>query len=73
MTATLDKARKNYHQRKERLQLPAYVLGFLSIVILLSGILLHLKTLLLIGILSLIITIYFIILGKSFHKMIFRK
>ncbi len=68
----LDKARKDYY-RRQRLEMPGWVLGFIGLAILITGILLTINTVIIIGVLVLAIAGYLIIIGRMARKTIFRK
>lgn len=69
----LDKATKEYHRRKARLEMPGWVLGFIGVVILIAGIWSKIMALSVIGILFLALAVYFIIMGRMAHKTVFKK
>ena len=69
----LDKATKEYYARKGKLELPGYIIAGISAVTLITGIWFGIKAIITIGILSLSLGIYFIILAWTAHKTILRK
>jgi len=69
----LDKATREYYNRRARLEMPGWIAGMFSITTLVTGILLNLKTLIAIGILLLAISLYTVIIGRTAHKTLFRR
>ena len=68
----LDKARKDYY-RRQRLEMPGWILGFIGLVVLLTGILYNVKVVTIIGVLILAIAGYLVIMGRMARNTIFRK
>tara|TARA_Y100000310_G_scaffold233475_1_gene236336 strand:- start:10074 stop:10295 length:222 start_codon:yes stop_codon:yes gene_type:complete len=68
----LDKARKDYY-RRQRLEMPRWILGFIGLVVLLTGILYNVKVVTIIGVLILAIAGYLVIMGRMARNTIFRK
>ena len=73
MTRLLDKATKEYAKRESILTLPGFILAFISVAVIITGIWINLKTLIAIGILILAIAAYMLIMGKTAFKTIFRR
>ena len=69
----LDKATREYYQRKAWLEMPGWIAGFISIATLITGILLKVNTVLVIGVLLLAIAAYCVIMGRIAHQTLFRK
>ena len=69
----MDKATREYYNRRARLEMPGWIAGMFSITTLVTGILLNLKTLIAIGILLLAISLYTVIIGRTAHKTLFRR
>lgn len=72
-TRVLDKATKSYYRREELLTSPGFILGYISIAVIITGIWISLKSLIAIGILLLALAAYLHIMGKTAFKTIFRK
>lgn len=68
----LDKARKDYY-RRQRLEMPGWILAFIGLAVLITGILLTIKSVIVVGVLVLAIAGYLIIMGRMARKTIFRK
>ena len=68
-TRMLDKETQKYHNRRKKFETPGWIMLTLSIIFIIAG-LLKTKILLTIGILTLALAIYFIIIGKTTHQII---
>ena len=73
MVKALDKAKKEYYGTRAKLEMPGWVLGFISLRILLTGILLRMNSVIAIGILILSLSVFFILFGRSAHQGLLRK
>ncbi|MFH1669132.1 MAG: hypothetical protein ABIA62_04350 [Candidatus Woesearchaeota archaeon] len=69
----LDKATKSYYRREGLFATPGFILGYISVAVIITGIWINLKTLIAIGILILAIAAYLHVMGKTAFKTIFRK
>lgn len=72
-TRALDKATKQYYQRRAWLEMPGWIAGGISIATIITGFLLKINAVTVIGILVLAIATYCVIMGRVAHKTLFRK
>ena len=72
-TRALDKATKSYYRREGLLTTPGFILGYISVAVIITGIWISLKTLIAIGVLLLAIATYLHIMGKTAFKTLFRR
>ncbi|RLE38011.1 hypothetical protein DRJ17_05285 [Candidatus Woesearchaeota archaeon] len=73
MVKVLDKAKKEYYGRRAKLEMAGWILGFISLAVIIAGILSQIKTVSAIGILLLAIAVYLIIMGRIAHQTLLRK
>ncbi len=73
MARKLDEATKEYYQRKGRWEMPGFVLQFIGISILITGIMTKLSTLINWGTLLIGTGLIILIAGTFIHKEIFKK